>query len=332
MLYFYCAIALTYIINTSAYNYLPHIKRMFKKVVFPVKYNVPDLKAEDFPLPPFPNTWYPVCFEKDIKKGKTYPFRIAGQDIILFRNENNSIRGVDRFCKHNGVDLTYGKINDKCIVCPFHKKKMFGNLPIDVTNGLVFLWNGSVNDKKQPPFTMKQLIHDCDVKNIEPVRNFQFKTKLGGHMIDHTEQLFDFKHAIHIHGQDITTNNWNILDNNHSYKVTFDSWEFKSSMFTIVTPTVWILQFIPDCPTFIFFYVTDVGKIEAVFTPAKTPNMKLKHFIQSLIISVYTFIDGSDESAYLTTKNHHQRNLDSSEHKMVAFREWFKNVYYDENI
>ena len=119
---------------------------------------------------------------------------------------------------------------------------MFGNLPIDVTNGLVFLWNGSVNDKKQPPFTMKQLIHDCDVENIEPVRNFQLKSKIGGHMVDHTEQLFDFKHTIHIHGQDITTNKWNILDNNHSYKVTFDSWEFKSSMFTIVTPTVWILH------------------------------------------------------------------------------------------
>ena len=93
MLYFYCAIALTYMINTSAYNYLPHIKRMFKKVVFPVKYNVPDLKAEDFPLPPFPNTWYPVCFEKDIKKGKHILFE--SQDRISFYLEMKIIVYVE---------------------------------------------------------------------------------------------------------------------------------------------------------------------------------------------------------------------------------------------
>lgn len=332
MLYFYCVFALTYMATTSAYNYLPHFGRALRKLSFPVKYDIPKLKPEDFPVPPFPNTWYPICFEKDIKEGKTYPFQIAGEDIILFRNDNNSIRGVDRYCKHNGVDLTYGKINNKCIVCPFHNKQMFGNLPIEVTNGMVFLWKGPVNDKKQPPFTMKSLMELVGYEDLKPIPFFKGVHTMGGHPVDFAEQVFDFKHAIPVHGQNVVDSHWKVLDNDHTYTAEFEFWSNRKSRSIGVTPTMAIIEFFNDAPIIVFFIINDVGKMDMVFVPTKKSGTTIKQTLKSIFSAFYIYGDTQDEAAYITTKDHHKRKLDPSEHKMTTFREWYKQTFFNDVI
>ena len=313
---------------SMAYNYLPHMTRAIKKLSNPVKYEIPNLTEADFPLPPFPIAWYPICTVDKIKKNKKYPFKIAGEDIILFRDNSDEIRAVSTFCKHNGVDLRYGgEISDKCIVCPFHGKKMLGNLPIEVTNDFVFIWKGPMEGNK-PPFTMKSMFELVGHEDLKPLPFFSRKHTMGGHPIDFAEQSFDFQHAMPIHGQNVIENKWTILENNQTYITEFGFWNNRHSRSIGVSPTVAIIEFFNESPIFAYFVINDVGKMDIVFVPAKKKDYTLKRTFKSIFSSFYIYGDTQDEAAYITTKNHHKRKLDASEFPMTNFREWYRETFY----
>lgn len=76
--------------------------------------------------PPYPEGWYVVGRAKDLST-KPARARVAGNDVLLFRNEAGSACAIDAYCPHMGANLADGAMRDGCIECPFHKWRLDGH-------------------------------------------------------------------------------------------------------------------------------------------------------------------------------------------------------------
>jgi phenylpropionate dioxygenase-like ring-hydroxylating dioxygenase large terminal subunit len=64
--------------------------------------------------------WYFICKSKDIKTKQVKSFEICGQQIVVFRDEENILKALDAYCPHMGTHLGVGKVVGKNIQCFFH--------------------------------------------------------------------------------------------------------------------------------------------------------------------------------------------------------------------
>ena len=92
-------------------DYFTLLYRLLKKMTKKTNtYKVPQLVAHDYPLPSFPNTWYPICLSSELKINAVQKKKIAGNEFILFRDEKGVVSAIDKNCPHMGVDLSYGTV------------------------------------------------------------------------------------------------------------------------------------------------------------------------------------------------------------------------------
>ena len=50
------------------FSYFNLLYRLLKKSIKKTnKYVVPEISAYDYPIPPFPNTWYPICLSSELQ-------------------------------------------------------------------------------------------------------------------------------------------------------------------------------------------------------------------------------------------------------------------------
>lgn len=74
-----------------------------------------------------PKGWYKVADSFDVPVEKIKSFRIAGQEVVLFRTSSGSVTVADAFCPHLGANLGVGsKVKGDCIECPFHGWRFSG--------------------------------------------------------------------------------------------------------------------------------------------------------------------------------------------------------------
>ena len=117
----------------------------------------------------FSQVWTPVMLARNLRD-RPVPVRIAGEDLVLFRDaQGNPAALVDR-CPHRGVKLSLGKVKDGCIECPFHgwrfdgrgqnvhvpfnpdakRERLFARaLPVRQAGDLLFLFTST--DVLEPP-------------------------------------------------------------------------------------------------------------------------------------------------------------------------------------
>lgn len=70
---------------------------------------------------PIPNSWYRVCFSKDLRPGEVKPLTYFNKDLVLFRTESGEPRIFDAYCRHLGAHLGHGgEVVGECIQCPYH--------------------------------------------------------------------------------------------------------------------------------------------------------------------------------------------------------------------
>src|ERR687885_2821011 len=56
---------------------------------------------------------------QDIEDGTLKPCRLLGEDLVLWRN-NNQIQAWQDLCPHRGARLSLGWVKDNTLVCPYH--------------------------------------------------------------------------------------------------------------------------------------------------------------------------------------------------------------------
>ena len=93
---------------------------------------IPNYFVLSFNLPPVFREWHCINFVKNIDTTKPYPFKIGELPLISwYDNKYNKTYTTVNICSHMGSKLDNSKINNGCLVCPYHgmlysEEKAFG--------------------------------------------------------------------------------------------------------------------------------------------------------------------------------------------------------------
>jgi phthalate 4,5-dioxygenase oxygenase subunit len=66
--------------------------------------------------------WLPVCLSEEVaeKDGAPVKARLAGEDLVVFRDSNGKLGVLDEHCPHRGASLVFGR-NEECgLRCLYH--------------------------------------------------------------------------------------------------------------------------------------------------------------------------------------------------------------------
>ena len=123
-------------------------------------------KAKGHFPPPYPLGWYFLCYSNELMKDDILSFDILDINIVVFRNSEYKASAVNAFCPHLGTHLGSGRMDNGCIVCPYHEWTFDGcgnnvNIPYCTRaienyssrihtkawtckeeRGMIFLWHG----------------------------------------------------------------------------------------------------------------------------------------------------------------------------------------------
>ena len=322
------------------YSYFTLIYRLCKKIMKKTNtYKVPKLNVYDYPLPPFPNTWYPICLSTHLKPNTLKKVKITGKEFIIFRGENNVVSAINKNCPHMGVDLSYGTVKNNCVICPFHHHCVKPSTPtptqtqtelkaeyfIEETNNIIFVWIGELLDNK-PFYSIKEIVKSYNCPEGTPYLSSYFIRNVGGHLVDYAEHLLDIHHAPYIHGVNLKPIENSMIQTKYSFVIQFRIEETNvKPIFTYITPTFGYIEYTKDVKIYMMFIVYDVGNIDMIVLPY---GKNISQLFYSLLGALYTQIDFADEAVYFSTKNHNIRNLKTTEKPMDDFRKWFIDTYY----
>ena len=65
--------------------------------------------------------WQPVALGSELPVGGTpVPVRVLGEDLVLFRDDDERIGLIGLHCAHRGTDLSYGRIEAGGLRCLYH--------------------------------------------------------------------------------------------------------------------------------------------------------------------------------------------------------------------
>ncbi len=137
----------------------------------------------------FANVWTPAVVSDELGK-KPLGVKIAGEEIVLFRDGKGGLGALRDRCPHRGVALSRGEITaDGCLACPFHgwsfqsdgacahvplvdmsaeKRARLGATPLPVREigGLIWVFTGpnALGTEPEPPPALVESGWEVSVK------------------------------------------------------------------------------------------------------------------------------------------------------------------------
>ena len=72
------------------------------------------------------NRWYPVCKTVEVRNDRPYGAVILGQNLVLWRDNDENIQCIEDYCPHRGAPLSLGEVHDGKIGCRYHGIIMTG--------------------------------------------------------------------------------------------------------------------------------------------------------------------------------------------------------------
>jgi len=65
--------------------------------------------------------WQPVAIASELSDENPVKFvRILGEDLALFRDKRQNVGLLEDRCSHRGASLSYGRVEERGIACPYH--------------------------------------------------------------------------------------------------------------------------------------------------------------------------------------------------------------------
>jgi phenylpropionate dioxygenase-like ring-hydroxylating dioxygenase large terminal subunit len=109
-----------------------------------------------------PDYWYPLAWSRELKAGRTFAARFAGEPIVLVRPMNGAVFALEDRCAHRQVPLSKGAVDGCTLRCCYHGWRYDasgscidvpylgkGKLPNGVRSypcferdGIIFVWPG----------------------------------------------------------------------------------------------------------------------------------------------------------------------------------------------
>lgn len=174
--------------------------------------------GDRFPFP-VPNGWYCVATGAELAPGAVLARHYFGRDLAVYRTGDGQARVVDAYCAHLGAHLAVGgKVEDGCIVCPFHGWRYDGAsghcvdipyarseriparaavraYPVVERNGLVFAWHHA--DDGEPFYEVPDVAELADPGWLPP-QLVEFRVATSCQEI--AENNHDHGHFKYVHG------------------------------------------------------------------------------------------------------------------------------------
>lgn len=63
--------------------------------------------------------WQPLLLSNQVRR-RPVPFRLYDREFVAFRGVDGRVGVLRNACPHRGMRLSKGRINDQCLVCPYH--------------------------------------------------------------------------------------------------------------------------------------------------------------------------------------------------------------------
>ena len=171
--------------------------------------------------PPYPEGWYVVARTEHLPNQPTQA-RVAGNDVLLFRDAEGEVCAIDSYCPHMGANLADGVTRDGCVQCPFHKWRIDGkgrvvHIPngqrpepfhqtkswaVDDLHGWLCLYHRhgelTPGPAPEPPYRPQRVpaidrgeLRHCGDYDAGPIHM---------HLLEFVENSVDFRHFDPIHG------------------------------------------------------------------------------------------------------------------------------------
>jgi nitrite reductase/ring-hydroxylating ferredoxin subunit len=168
-----------------------------------------------YPMTPFPNGWFRLCYSQELKAGEVRPLKALGNDLVVFRTETGQAAVLDAYCPHLGAHLGHGgKVKGELLECPFHAWQLDVNgqvasIPyankvparaktnchtVTEHSGMIFLWHH--HEQAAPSFEVPKIAEYYDEKYTE-YRGFELK--LRTHIQETAENGVDTAHLHVVH-------------------------------------------------------------------------------------------------------------------------------------
>src|SRR5881398_1896952 len=65
--------------------------------------------------------WQPAALVDELQGPRAVrPVKLLGENLVLFRDENDRYGLIDRHCAHRGADLAFGRLENGGLRCAFH--------------------------------------------------------------------------------------------------------------------------------------------------------------------------------------------------------------------
>lgn len=72
------------------------------------------------------NVWYYGMPSQQLKMGAMKSYEILGEPVVFFRKADGTVSAIRDICPHRGIPLSYGRMVDSQIECPYHGWKFNG--------------------------------------------------------------------------------------------------------------------------------------------------------------------------------------------------------------
>ena len=64
--------------------------------------------------------WQPAALSEDLTADEPLLVTLFGEELILFRDDQNRPALIGRYCAHQGVDVVYGRVEPGGLRCMYH--------------------------------------------------------------------------------------------------------------------------------------------------------------------------------------------------------------------
>ena len=141
--------------------------------------------------------WYAICPLKELKKNKIFYFSMYDEPLLLFKDENNTVRCVKNVCPHRGASFFGGDLKNGELTCPYHGAK----------------FNSEGSCKNIDRLTCSHIIDSNYKSYAKKIHLYQYKTltkddyvfinyceKPITNISDNEEELNPNKHELNKHG------------------------------------------------------------------------------------------------------------------------------------
>ena len=162
------------------------------------------------------NFWY-ACELSSLVKERPRAVRLAGRELVLYRDRDGGAHAVDGRCVHRGGALADGQVEDACVRCPYHgwlygpdgacveipsqardlpisARARIRVYPVTERYGWVWVFVGDLAASERPPLPGFAEAEDPDWRCIQG--EFLWHAEVGRVI----ENALDIAHAAFVHG------------------------------------------------------------------------------------------------------------------------------------